>query len=203
MNFLKYDSPIMVMLGKVFDLVCLNVLFVVLSIPLITAGAALCGLYRGCLCVYTGEGSPLKAMWGAFKSNLRFAVFICLGEAGIAGVFAALLIFGGAAGGIAALLPMMLLAVIYILQLGIVFPLLSRFENSVFATVKNALLLSLRHAPAAAAVAVLDLLPVFIYLISPELFLSLIRFWGFGIYAAIVLLQVRCLERKVFYIYTK
>ena len=45
MNLFRYDSPMMVFIGKVSDFIVLNILWVICSIPVVTAGAATAAKY--------------------------------------------------------------------------------------------------------------------------------------------------------------
>ena len=66
----SYDSPFFQFVGKVIDLVCLSLLWLIFSIPLITIGASSTALYYACRKVLTlDEGGVWVCFWGSFKQN--------------------------------------------------------------------------------------------------------------------------------------
>ena len=69
MKFMRYDSPIVQLLNKVTDLILLNVLYIVCSIPVFTIGAAQAGLYTAVKVMLDKEDdtSVFKAYWRGFK----------------------------------------------------------------------------------------------------------------------------------------
>ena len=80
-KFLSYESPLMVTLGKVADLVVLNLVTILFCIPILTVGPALTACYYAALKLKRGEGYPIKNFWKSFKENfwqsmLIFVVFV-------------------------------------------------------------------------------------------------------------------------------
>lgn len=73
------DSPLMSGVLKVFDSICLSILWVLFSLPLITIGASSTALYTT---VYKylrlGEGYLWRTFWDAFRENLRRSTVIWL-----------------------------------------------------------------------------------------------------------------------------
>lgn len=66
------DNPVMSGLIKIFDCVCVSILWLLFSLPVVTMGASSAALYTT---VYKylrrGEGHLWKTFWGAFRENLR------------------------------------------------------------------------------------------------------------------------------------
>ena len=89
MKFFKYDSPIMLFLSKVLDLIFLNIVFIISSIPIITIGASFCGLYRGCIALQKGESKVIHKMLITFRSNFKQATLIWLIQLGVVALLAA------------------------------------------------------------------------------------------------------------------
>ena len=72
MRFNINDNIVVRALGKIFDLMCLNILWLVCSIPVITVGASTTALYTVVLkMVKNEEGYILKDFLKAFKSNFK------------------------------------------------------------------------------------------------------------------------------------
>lgn len=151
MSIFNMDSSFMRALGKIADLMILNVLTILLSLPVITGGAAITALHYMCLkLVRNEEGYILKGYFKSFRENFRQATVIWL-------LF--LLAVGVVAGDIA----IMYYAVIefpFVVRMGIlvmgflvlctglyVFPLQARFANPIKMTIRNAFMASLSQFP--------------------------------------------------------
>ena len=70
-GFFSYDNPIMELLMKIGDLIILNFLFLVCSLPIFTIGAAQAGLYNGLRVLQDKEDdrSCLKAFFRGFRTG--------------------------------------------------------------------------------------------------------------------------------------
>lgn len=173
----------MVFLRRVTDLIVLNLLWVVCSLPIITVGAATSALYYVTLKIVQNEESlVVESFFHSFKENFKQAT-----------VMTALFLGGGAllfleirvvlmmdAGQFSALLGVFIvLAVVF---LGIVlyaFPLQARFVNPVSATLKNALLLSVQNFPSTLWMLFLNLLPLIVVICSWNAIFWLLPVWLF------------------------
>lgn len=72
MNFFSIDSKFFHFMSKVADCMILSILWIVFSLPLITAGSATTALYYCAVKVIRrDEGSVLKNFWHSFKTNLK------------------------------------------------------------------------------------------------------------------------------------
>ena len=79
MNFLKPDSPAMNFLSTVADLIILNLLFVICSIPIVTIGAAYSAKYYVAMKVIRGEGTGvIVPYFKAFGRNFKQATIVWL-----------------------------------------------------------------------------------------------------------------------------
>ncbi|MBP5529965.1 MAG: YesL family protein [Lachnospiraceae bacterium] len=77
MNIFKFDSPVMQFMGKVADMIILNLLTLVLSIPIVTFGAAYTAKYYVSMKIVRGdEGTLFKPYFKAFKENFRQSTLI-------------------------------------------------------------------------------------------------------------------------------
>lgn len=71
------DNPIMQFISKIFDLVLLNLLFILFSIPVITAGASLSALYYVSLKILRGEDPYIwQNFFKAFRQNFKQATLV-------------------------------------------------------------------------------------------------------------------------------
>lgn len=150
-NFFNMDSPLFRFLGRLADLMILNICFIICCIPVFTIGAALTGMSYVLLKVADKEeGYIFKAYLKSFKQNFKQATIIWLIALVVGAVLGAdFLILKSASGSLASVMRVLVLAaaLVYLMILTYVFPLLARFENSTKATVKNALILSIAYFP--------------------------------------------------------
>lgn len=145
------DNPFFRALGRLADLMILNLSFIVCCIPVFTIGAALTGMSYVLLKIADKEeGYIFKAYLKSFKQNFKQATIIWL-MALVIGIILVLdfLILKDATGTLASVMRVMIMAaaLIFLMMLIYVFPLLARFENSITATIKNALILSIAYFP--------------------------------------------------------
>ena len=136
-KFFKSDSPVMKALTIAADLLILNLLTLVLSLPLITLGPAVTAMNDIVIHIVRGEeGYTVKPYFQSFKANFKKGALmslIVIASAGIlyADYLAAL-----------AFIPMMrapIIAIgIIILAIAVyAFGLLARYENTLCGTLKN------------------------------------------------------------------
>ncbi|MDD2981074.1 MAG: DUF624 domain-containing protein [Hespellia sp.] len=66
------DNPFMQFISSIFDLVILNLIFILSCIPIFTIGASLSALYYVCLKMLRGEEPYIwQNYWKAFRKNFR------------------------------------------------------------------------------------------------------------------------------------
>ncbi len=76
---MRQDNIVLVMLNKLTDLVVLNLLFFFCSLPVITIGASICGLYAVNLrSVRFGDGYVIKTFFTGFRKSFRQATIVWL-----------------------------------------------------------------------------------------------------------------------------
>ena len=151
MRFNWTDNVVMRAIGKIGDLICLNVLWLICCIPVITIGASTTALYTVMLrLVRNEEGYIFRGFFKAFKLNFKqstiiWIILLLLGIVWTVDFRVAGMIPGTAGIILSAVfmaLGFMLLAVtVYI------FPLTARYENGIKATFKNALILTVAKLP--------------------------------------------------------
>lgn len=67
-----FGSPLMRNLIRIFDCMCLSVLWIVFSIPIVTMGASSAAMYATVVkYIRKDEGYLWKTFWDAFKENLK------------------------------------------------------------------------------------------------------------------------------------
>ncbi len=168
-NFFKMDSPVMIFLSKVADLMILNILTILFCIPVITVGASLTAMWSVLLkMVRKEEPTVSKAFFSSFKLNFKQSTTIWL----------ILIAFGVVIGmdyymffqdkqfttfPVAIRYAILAVTVIVFIVFMYVFPLQSRFENKVFATIRNAFFLSISQLPKTVAMLVLNVAAIALY----------------------------------------
>lgn len=150
---LDFNNPILRFLGHVFDIAALNILWLLFSLPVVTIGASTTAVYAVCFQILQDQSSGvLKSFWKSFRMNLKQSTIIwmimlviiavlgidlwyfLLTQQFITGFFQAIV-----CGILILLLLDALMVAIY------AFTLLSLFDNTVKATLRNAVLFVLRH----------------------------------------------------------
>ena len=165
------DSPLMRFLTKIADLMVLNILFCVTSIPLITIGASWTALYSVTLkMVRDEEGSVSRSYFRSFRQNFRQATLLWLGVLVVLALLVLdIRVLNGMAGGTAPGLLRVgveILAFLGIMVLQYLFPSLARFEASLADTLKNACMMALAHLPKTALMTAAAVGAVWITLIN-------------------------------------
>lgn len=171
------DSKFVRVMSRVSDLMILNLIFLLTCIPLITIGAASTALYTVCSRFGTNrEGRLVRTYFHAFRQEFKrgtllwLMILACGVTAGL-NTYVCYLMPGALHW---AFVLFTMLFVLVLLIAGYVFPLLSRFDNGVVATFKNALILSLGYLPRSVAIAVFNVFPFAL------LFLDFYRFLHMG-----------------------
>lgn len=146
------DSPLMRFLTKIADLMVLNILFCVTSIPLFTVGASWTALYSVTLKMVRDEEGPVfRSYFQSFRQNFRQATLLWLG---VLAVLTLLVLdiralndmAGGTVPGLLRV-GVEILAILGIMVLQYLFPSLARFEASLADTLKNACILAIANLP--------------------------------------------------------
>ena len=151
MRFNLADNAITRALSKICDMVCLNILWLVCCIPIVTIGASTTALYSIMLkMVKNEEGYIFRGFFKAFKENFKQSTIMWI-------LFAALWIvwwldynFAGSLPGTFGVLFRALFLLLGFVLLSVMiyaFPLTARYVNSIGATLKNALILTVAKLP--------------------------------------------------------
>lgn len=169
------DNPVWSFMGKVADLVILNLLVIICSLPIFTIGASWTALYFVTIRMAKNEESyVIKDFLHSFKDNFKQATIIWLFALVAIVVFVGdIWIYRVMPGAVPQPLMVAVMAVAFLVICTImyVFPVLSRFQNTIKGTIKNAFLISLVNIPYTLAFIVLAVIPlialVFVYQLAP------------------------------------
>ncbi len=183
MNHLfNIDNPVMQFISKIFDLIILNLIFLLSCIPVITTGASICALYYVSLKIVRGEDPYIwKNFWKSFRQNFR---------QGTAAWLVTLLVstFLGMDFYILNSQDTVLFAVVRVLLWVIcafllamflyLFPIISHFVCTLKQAVKNAALMAFGYLPYTAVLLAMSGLIIYLLSASPQTFAVVILLSG-------------------------
>ncbi|MBO5057743.1 MAG: DUF624 domain-containing protein [Lachnospiraceae bacterium] len=167
------DSPFMNVLNKLADLIWLNILTLICCIPIITIGASMTALnYVVLKLVRNEEGYITKAFFKSFKENFRQATIIWLILLLVFALFGLdFMAFRYSGISFPQWMRVALLAVGIVVLFAIVylFPVLSRFENTIVHTFKNSLFMGILTFPKTVLMMVCWVIPIIIAVFIPRI----------------------------------
>lgn len=176
-DFFNPDNAFSKVMTKLVDMVILSVLFLISSIPVVTIGAAGCGLYYSMnKSIRHNRGYVSSEFWNGFKSNFKVATPIWLFSlAGYLLMAADLylvthLMSGGAT---SALTVVFIVITIFLIAWNLyTFPYISRFENTRKESMGNAGRIAIAELPWTVCLVIVWVLCVLVcYLFFPAVFL--------------------------------
>lgn len=162
-GFFNYDNPVWRFIGKFWDVIILSVLWVVCSIPIFTIGASTTAMYYVTLKLVRDEdGYTIRSFFKSFKENLKqstviWLIFLVVGIVLGFDLFFFFKMFTGSEKVRMVMTSIFLaLSFIYIAMFTYVFPLQSRFYNTVKRTIFNSFFMSVRHIFQTIGILVID-----------------------------------------------
>ena len=169
MSFFSLDSKFSQIMGRVFDLMMLNIIFLIMCIPIVTIGANFTAMYYVTLKMIKNEETYIfRTYWKSFRENFKQATAIWLILLAVLIVLILdLLLVMKMPGAITYLRFVFLVLICFeAMVLSYVFPVLSRFDNTVKNTIKNSILMAIRHLPWTIMILLVNLCPLLIYVFS-------------------------------------
>lgn len=174
----RIDSPFMQFMTKFFDMVVLNIIFLICCIPIVTIGASCTALHTMMLKIAGGEEPYIiKGFFKAFKDNFVQSTisWIILAAAGGFLYVDSMMTVRMGTGDFAMKIILGIASVVYIFILLYIFPIQARYKNTLRANYKNALLVAIRHLPKTVLLALSVIVPALLTLYGPtEIFLLMI-----------------------------
>ena len=163
MNFFEEGSPFQRFLNKMTDLLLLNLITLLMCLPVITAGAALTAMHYVLLKMVRGEeGYIVQSFFRVFKREFRQATAMWIVFMALAALMVSTLVMVLQGGGSYPLwLPSSILVVAFIELMSMIyaFAMQSRFDNSVYHTIVNAVTLTFGELLSSLKMAVITLIP--------------------------------------------
>lgn len=150
-GFFNYDNPVWRFIGKFWDVLVVNILWFICSIPLFTIGASTTAMYYVTLKLARDEdGYTFRSFFKSFKENFKqataiWAVFLVTGI--ILGFDVYYFVKMAAASSLRTMMISIFLAMtfVWLAMFTYVFPLQARFYNPVKRTIFNAFFMAIRH----------------------------------------------------------
>lgn len=192
-NLFSYDNKFFEVLGKITDIVILNLLFIISCLPIITIGASITSTYYIAMKMIKDEETYIvKEFIKRFRENFKKSTIIWGIMLIIGGVLAfdfnmSRLILNESISKVLQVVFTMI-SMIYIFTLTYLFPLVSKFENSIKNTMINAILLSIQNLPYTIIMVVINLSPILLMYLFSSYWGQIIFFYiviGFGVVAYI------------------
>lgn len=186
-NLFNYDNPVWRFIGKFFDVMILNLLWVLCSIPIVTIGASTTAVYYVTLKLVRDENdSTVKAFFKSFKENFKqaTAIWLILLAVGCLIGFDIYFFLHVEPSTFRTVMTAVLLAFgfIWLLISLYVYPLQARFYNPVRRTILNACFMSLRHLLRTVVMLLMDGAVILLVFMVPVLFMIMVLF-GFPLLA--------------------
>ena len=167
-SLLNPDNPVMQFITKIVYSVYLNILWFMCCIPVVTAGAATTALYYVTLKMAKNEeGGITKSFFKAFKEHFKqstivWLILLALGIVlGIDGYVLWHMRFENAFWTVITAI-FLVAAAAYLIVVMYIFPLMARFDNTIFAMFKNSLFIGMRFLLCTALVAVIHFAMLFV-----------------------------------------
>lgn len=177
----REDSPIMCFFSDLGDQMLVNVLFVLCSLPIVTIGCSITASFKVSKRLVDKSGSHIaKEFFRAFRENFKQSTILwCIALVAFAILYVDYVL---AMSNDAPVLGMWLtaafvLCLMFVAVLCYAFPLISRYNNSLWQHVKNAAILAAGNLIRTAVLLVLSLLPVALFMMFPAVCFRLLPFW--------------------------
>lgn len=184
MKLFDLDSKFMYYANKFADLMWLNILTLVCCIPIFTIGASLTAMHRMLLAIYHDEESYItRGFFKSFKENFKQSTIIWIIYFAIIGILAAdfWFIFKGGlelhnmikyALGFVSLMVAFSFSWVFVLQ--------SRYENKVFRTIQNSIVVGTSHFFYSIMMILLSAMPI-LALVLWEMSVPFVILFGFTV----------------------
>lgn len=143
MSFFSAEGAFYKFLSRFWDMVKLNFLWVIFSIPVITMGAATVAAHSVALkMIDDQEGYVARQFWKSFKENIRQGTI--LGIINLVCIYSLYLDFQ-LTDNLAFLIVGIIAAFLFFSAFVYAYPLMARYENTVLGTIKNSMRITMRY----------------------------------------------------------
>ena len=187
-NLFRYDSKFWGLLDKVTDIVILNFLFIASSVPIVTIGASISATYSVSLKKIKNEDiSVSKEFIKKFRADFKVSTIVWILMIVVGGVLLLDFHISNLVSNwiLSIILKFIstLVGVIYLFSSTYIFPIISKFDNTIKNTIINSILISIQSLPYTIIMFVMNILWI-ILIFSLENYFGYILFFyiiiGFG-----------------------
>lgn len=182
MGFLRYDSPIMRLLSKMADILWVNILVLLCSLPIFTIGASLTAMqsifYR---LLHNEDSYVTKEFFHSFKINFKQATLVWLILLPIMGFLVYDFFFLRDSTSDMEIFMRMAAVILFVLVFIVmlyVFPIISRYENTTKETLKNACVIAITHPLQSILMLLIFAFCIYVEMIMPYKFYPLLFCFG-------------------------
>lgn len=175
-NLFRYDNKFFEILGRITDIVILNLLCIISCLPIITIGASVTAAYSTAIKMIKEEETYIvKEFIRNFKENFKtstivWTLMLIIGGVLLFDFYISKLILNELISKVLQFIFIMI-SIVYTFTLTYVFPIISKFENTVKNTMINSTLISIQNLPYTVIIIILNLSPFLLtYLFS--------SYWG-------------------------
>lgn len=188
-NLFSLDNKFFEVLGKIADIVILNLLCIISCLPIITIGVSITATYSVTMKMIKDEETYIvKDFIKRFKENFKastiiWSIMLIIGVVLAFDFYISKLILNESISNVLQLVFTMI-SIIYIFTLAYVFPMQSKFENIIKNTMINSILISIQNLPYTIIIVVLNLSPLLLISLFSNYWGQIIFFYtviGFGI----------------------
>ena len=175
-NLFSFDNKFFEALGKISDIVILNLLCIISCLPIITIGASVTATYFVALQMVRNEETYIiREFIKGFKENFIFStkvwsIILIIGLVLSFDFYISRLILNEYMR-ITLQFILTIVSIIFVFLLTYVFPIISKFENTIKNTMINSILISIQHLPKTIFMVLINLSPII-------LTLTLSNYWG-------------------------
>ncbi len=190
MDLFNPNSRLFSLLSRTFDLVTVNFLFLVTSLPVFTIGASMAALHRVTQQIVSDDpgsiaGTYFRTWFQCFRQATCLWLLLLPCLLFLIGDWVLLSNAGGILRSMRVVVPIVLCLVFSMTVYS--FQLICRFENTVLGTLRNALLLTFGHLPCTLLLLVVPLFIVGMLLLATPVHASILSFFllflGAGLYS--------------------
>lgn len=185
-----FDSPLYHALCGIFDLIVMNILFLLCCIPVFTIGAALSALNSSAHSLASGSSFSVRKFMASFKSGFRQSTLAFF--AGVIGTALLLLDFWIISSKMQSFVKYPVLGIVFsgillcLFILSYIFPVITISDRPFKENVYLSVYYSVKNLFRTIAICALNLLPILLFLLRPYAFVITLIFWlliGFALIA--------------------
>lgn len=199
-SFFSPDSKFMQFLSRFADLVILNILFLLTSLPIFTIGPSSAAMYTITFRMLRCREEPvIRSYFRAFRENFRqgTVLWLIVLFAAVPALVYLDHFYTMEDGPNYLFVPFLTVFLVAVFAHCYAFPWISQFRNRTREVLRNALLLSFANLPRTIAATVINLLPLGLLLFQYELFIKVSFLW-FALYFAAAAYMNTAILWKVF-----